>query len=89
MTTQTLDRDRRETSSNEIADKKIGSLLHRLQDKNVCPECTARAMALHAAAWAEQALGSAKAIQLFEEMIAVLRKHNAPAPERGPSATAH
>jgi hypothetical protein len=83
MTTQTPDHPR-ETSSYEIADKKIGSLLQRLQDKNVCPDCTARAMALHAAAWAEQALGSAEAIQLFEEMIKVIREHDVPAPECSP-----
>jgi hypothetical protein len=52
----------------------------RLHDKNVCPDCTARAMA---------SLGSAAAIQLFEEMIVHLREHDAPAPERSPSAELH
>jgi len=88
MTTQTPE-DGREMHSYKTAYQKIGSLLQRLHDKNVCPDCTARAMALHAASFAEYALGSAAAIQLFEEMIVHLREHDAPAPERSPSAELH
>jgi hypothetical protein len=84
MTTQTPD-DRHESPSFKTADEKIGKLLERLHDKQVCPDCTARAMALHAAAFAEYALGSAKAIEMFEEMIAHVREHNVPAPGHGPS----
>jgi len=57
-------------------------LLDRLHNRAVCPACTARAMVLHAASFAEFALGSVEAIQLFEELLGVLRKHDAPAPER-------
>jgi hypothetical protein len=88
MTSQTPD-DRRETSSYEIAYQKIGNLLQRLHDKNVCPDCAARAMALHAASFAEYALGSAKALEMFEEMIVILREHNVPAPDYGPSVAKH
>ena len=89
MTTQTPDHERRETSSYKTAYNKIGNVLDRLSGKNVCPHCTARAMAFHAASFAEYALGSAEAVQLFEEMISILRKHDALAPERGPSTEMH
>jgi hypothetical protein len=75
MTSQTPD-DGREPSSYEIAYQKIGNLLQRLHDKNVCPDCTARALALHAA-------------EMFEEMIVVLREHNVLAPSPGPSSHMH
>jgi hypothetical protein len=88
MAVQTPD-DSHEASSYEIAYQKIGNLLQRLHDKSVCPECTSRAMALHAAAFAEYALGSAAAIQLLEDMIVHMREHDAPAPERPPSTHVH
>jgi hypothetical protein len=88
MTMQTLD-DRRETASFKIADQKIGNLLKRLDDKNVCPCCTARALAFHAAAIAEDTMGSAEAIELFESIIIDMREHNIPAPDPLPSTEAH
>jgi hypothetical protein len=58
MTIQTPD------NSFEIADQKIDNLLKRLAAKNVCPCCTARALAFHAACAAERKLGSAQAIEM-------------------------
>jgi hypothetical protein len=89
MTTQTPDDDRLETINFKIADQKIGNLLRRLEDKNVCPCCTARALAFNAACMAEETMGSASAIELFEDIIASLRKSNIPAPEPMPSTEEH
>jgi len=72
MALKTMD-EGRETSSFKIADEKIENLLKRLHDKNVCPCCTARALAFHAAALAEDTMGSAAAIARFEEVITALR----------------
>jgi hypothetical protein len=88
MTAQTPDNGR-ETVSFKIADQKIENLLRRLNGKNVCPCCTARALAFHAASEATQELGSAEAIELFEMLTRQLRKHNVPAPDYGPSSEAH
>jgi hypothetical protein len=88
MTTQTPD-DRRETTSFKIADQKIENLLQRLDDKSVCPCCTARALTYHAAAMAEQTMGSAEAIEMFENIIMAMRERNTPAPEPMPSTEAH
>jgi len=88
MTIQTPD-DGRETASFKIADQKIENLLRRLRDKNVCPCCTARALAYHAASEAEHEMGSAEAIEMFEGIIMHLREDNAPAPDPMPSTEAH
>jgi hypothetical protein len=78
-----------ETASFRIADQKIGNLLKRLADKRVCPCCTARALAYHAASMAEHEMGSVEAIKMLEEIITDLRKDNVPAPDPAPSVTAH
>jgi hypothetical protein len=72
-----------------IADQKIGNLLNRLHDKRVCPCYTARALAFNAASMAELSVGSAEAIEMFEDIIDELREHDTPAPERGPSSETH
>jgi len=76
-------------SASSFADQKIDNLLRRLQDKNVCPCCTARALAFHAASMAEHTMGSAEAIEMFEDIIITMREHDVPAPDRAPSAAAH
>jgi hypothetical protein len=68
------------TPSFKIADQKIENLLKRLHDKNVCPCCTARALAFYAASVAEHAMGSDEAIELFEDIISTLLEHDAPGP---------
>jgi hypothetical protein len=78
-----------ETTSVKIADQKIGNLLKRLDDKNVCPCCIARVLALHAAELAEDVMGSAEAIEMFEDIIAALREHDVPAPDPLPSSQTH
>jgi hypothetical protein len=80
---------RRETTSFKIADQKIKNLLRRLQDKHVCPCCTARALTYHAAFMAEQQMGSVEALELFEEIIAALRERDVPPPPRSPSTETH
>ena len=80
---------RRETDSFEIAEQKIVNLLKRLKDKRVCPCCTARALAFHAAFLAECTAGTAEAIELFDSVIGQLREHNVPAPDPMPSTKAH
>jgi hypothetical protein len=64
--------------------------LKRLHDKNVCPCCTARALVRHAVSEADHALGSAKAIEMFEDLIISLRENKVPAPDYSlPSTEAH
>ena len=77
------------TPSVKIADQKVTNLLKRLGDKNVCPCCIARVLALHAASLAEEVMGTAAAIEMFEDIIAALRKIDVPAPESLPSTQAH
>lgn len=89
MTRQTPDDGRGYTASFKIADEKIDNLLKRLANKNVCPCCTARALAFHAASEAEHAMGSAEAIDMFEGIISGLHDDNVPAPERAPSIEEH
>jgi|SRR6516162_8802478 hypothetical protein len=81
--------DGRETTSFKIADQKIENLLKRLSDKNVCPCCTARALAYHAASMAEHEMGSVEAIEMFEKLIAEMREDDVPAPARSPSTETH
>jgi len=88
MTIQTPD-DCRETPSFKIADQKIENLLKRLDDKRVCPCCTAQALAYHAASMAEHTMGSAEAIEMFEAMIIHLREDDLAAPDPMPSTEAH
>ena len=38
---------------------------------------------------AEHTMGSAEAIEMFEDIIITLREHDVPAPDRAPSAAAH
>ena len=89
MTKQTPDDSRRETASFKIADQKIENLLKRLSDKNVCPCCTGRALAYHAASMAEHEMGSVEAIEMFEKLIAEMREDDVPAPARSPSTETH
>jgi hypothetical protein len=88
MTIQTPD-DGRETASFKIAEQKIENLLKRLHDKRVCPCCTARALAYHAASMAERTMGSAEAIEMFEAIITHLHEDSVPAPDSAPSVAAH
>jgi hypothetical protein len=78
-----------ETPSIKIADQKIANLLKRLDDKNVCPCCTARVLALHAAELAEDVMGTAEAVAMFEDIIAALRENDVVAPEPLPSSQTH
>jgi hypothetical protein len=78
-----------ETPSVKIADQKIGSLLRRLDDRDICPCCIARVLALHAASLAEDVMGSAEAIAMFTDIIEALREHDVPAPESLPSSQTH
>jgi hypothetical protein len=57
-----------ETPSFKIADWGVENLLKLLSNKGTCPCCTARALALHAACLAEDALGSGDAAELFERI---------------------
>jgi hypothetical protein len=79
----------RETASFKVADEKIDNLLKRLSDKNVCPCCTARALAYQAAFMAEHTMGSAEAAEMFGDIIMHMREHDVPAPEYSPSTAAH
>jgi hypothetical protein len=76
-----------ETESFRVADEKIGNLLKRLDERGLCPDCTARALVMHAVGFAECMLGSAKAIELFEGIIADMREDSIPAPDPFPSTT--
>jgi hypothetical protein len=58
--TDTSPDDDHETASFKIADQKITSLLKRLSDRDLCPRCTARALAYHAACLAECVMGSGR-----------------------------
>lgn len=86
MITQASDDDR-ETASFKVADQKIRSLLARLSERGLCPDCTARALACHAVSFAECMLGSAKAIEMFEDIISALRENDVP--DSPPSTQAH
>ena len=78
-----------ETPSVKIADQKIANLLKRLDDKNVCPCCTARVLALHAASLADDVMGTAGAIEMFEDIIVALRENDVAAPVRSLSSEVH
>jgi hypothetical protein len=86
---QTSDDDNCETVSFKIADQKIKNLLSRLDERNVCPCCTSRALTGHAVLMAERELGSAKAIEMFEDIVISLRENDIPAPDPLPSTEAH
>jgi hypothetical protein len=81
--------DPRETHSFKVADQKIENLLRRLRDKNVCGCCTARALTYHAVSMAEDTLGAAEAIEMFEGIILALRENDVPAPDPLPSTEMH
>ena len=81
MTIQTPD-DGRETASFKIADQKIENLLKRLNDKRVCPCCTARALTYHGASMAEHTMGSAEAIEMFEAIITACTRTTSQRPTR-------
>lgn len=72
-----------------IACRKIKSLVEQLRDENVCGCCTARALAFYGAGLAEQVVGSAEAIDMLDDLIVVMRKHDIPAPDPMPSTEAH
>jgi hypothetical protein len=88
MTIQTP-KNGRETPSFKIADRKIENLKKRLNDKSVCPCCIARALAMHAASLAIPSMGSVEAIEMFENIVGKMHKHNVPAPSPMPSTEAH
>jgi hypothetical protein len=75
----------RETSSFKVADQKIENLVKRLNGKNICPCCTARALAMHAAGLAIPSMGSIEAIEMFENILGKMHKHDVPAPDPIPS----
>ena len=75
------------TEGFKIAHQKIESLLKRLSERGVCSCCAARALAFHAATLAENAVGSAEAIELFEYIIAEMREN--PVPDTLPSTQTH
>jgi len=77
------------TPSVKIADQKVTNLLKRLGDKNVCPCCIARVLALHAASLAEEVMGTAAAIEMFEDIIAALRENDVVVPDPSPSTQTH
>jgi hypothetical protein len=87
--TNDQDDDVRETASFKIASHKIGNLLKRLSNKNVCPCCSARALTLHAAFLAEDTIGSAEAADMFEALAASMRERDTPAPDHAASTAAH
>jgi cellobiose-specific phosphotransferase system component IIA len=72
-----------------IAHQKTTKLLWRSAEKHVCPCCTARVLAFHAEAMAATTMGSAAAIEMFEEIIIHLREKNIPAPDYGSSSETH
>ena len=78
-----------ETASFKIADQKVCNLIKRLHDKRVCPCCTGRALLLNGAWLVEEMIGSAETIVEIEQVIAVLRKNNRPAPPPMASTEAH
>jgi len=69
-----------EMSSFKIADQKIRNPLKQLDDKNICPCCTAKALAFHGAFMAEATMGSNEAIEMLEDLIGHLREITAPDP---------
>jgi hypothetical protein len=84
--TQTPDDDR-ETSSYKIADQKIENLatgrqarLPLLHSTGASISCSVPGRAL---------MGSAEAIEMFEEIIIIMREHDVPAPDRAPSTATH
>jgi hypothetical protein len=87
MTKQTP--EDRKTANFRVADQKIQNLLKWLGDQNVCPCCTARALAWNAADMAAEHMGSAAAIELFEEIIDAVRELDSPPPAHGPSTEKH
>jgi queuine/archaeosine tRNA-ribosyltransferase len=89
MTTRTDDPDDGVTKGFKIAHQKIESLLRRLSARGICPCCMARALAFHAATLAEEAVGSAAAIEMFEYIISEMREDNVPAPDALPSIEVH
>jgi hypothetical protein len=76
-------------SSYLYADRRIEDLLSKLKGKGVCPCCTGRAMALHAAMLCEQTMGSQATSELFSELAEASCEHNIPAPDSMPSTQAH
>src|SRR5262249_41207687 len=73
----------------EIARREIKSLVEQLCDKNICGCCTARALAFYGAFLAEQVVGSAEAIEMLDDLIVVMHKHDIPAPDPMPSTETH
>jgi hypothetical protein len=63
--------------------------MKRLGGKLVCPCCTAQALAFNSAAMAKHTMGSARAIEMFEFIIARLREDSVPAPDPLPSTETH
>lgn len=73
----------------ELADRAVETLTRRLSNENVCPCCTAWALAYRAADMAVHVKGRAKAITMLEEIIGDLREGDVPLPDRSPSAETH
>jgi hypothetical protein len=85
-----MDKDPLFSKSFEITSQKIRNLLQRLNRAHVCGNCASQALTFHAATFAEEILGSAKAAAMFQEIADTMREHNnVPAPEHPPSSHTH
>jgi hypothetical protein len=61
-----------------IADQKINNLVQRLNDKNLCGCCVARALMYRGADLAELMMGRAEAIKTLEYIISLIRENPLP-----------
>ena len=79
-----------ETTSFKIAERKLRALLERLQRRNVCECCTARALIYNGVALLDETMGTAEVVELLEEVLADLHA-GPPTPSRSPmpSTEAH
>jgi len=68
------------TESFRLAGRLIEHVLKRLSERGACGLCAARALAHHTAFLAENTMGSAEAIKMFEDIIIILRENDTPAP---------
>jgi hypothetical protein len=69
-----------ETESFRLANQLIERALKRLYERGACGVCVARILALHAASQAEDTMGRAEAIKMFEDIIITLRENDISAP---------
>ena len=69
-----------ETESFQLANRLIERALKHLYERGACGVCVARVLARHAACQAEDTMGRAEAIKMFEDIIITLRENDIPAP---------